>query len=82
MLKKLTHSALKIYGEGMQKIAQMVVIESEELRDILKTYDGKAFDPKLEIGKTNLTIKHFFLKHKKIMIFLLGLRSQKISRKT
>ena len=69
MLRKLTHSALKIYGEGMQKIAQMVVIESEELRDILKTYDGKAFDPKLEIGKTNLTIKHFFLKHEKNLWF-------------
>ena len=41
MLRKLTHSALKIYGEGMPKIAQMVVIESEELRDILKTYDEK-----------------------------------------
>lgn len=61
MLRKLTHSALKIYGEGMQKIAQMIVTESEELRDILKTYDGQAVDPKLEIGRINLIIKdHFF----------------------
>lgn len=34
----------------------MIVIESEELQHILKTYDGKAVDPKLEIGNSVLNI--------------------------
>ena len=34
----------------------MIVIESEERRHILKTYDGKAVDPKLEIGNSVLNI--------------------------
>lgn len=34
----------------------MIVIESEERRHILKTYDGKAVDPKLEIGNSVLNM--------------------------
>ena len=56
MLRKLTHSALKVYGAGKQKIAQMIMTEKKELKDNSKTYDGKTVDPKLEIGNSLLNM--------------------------
>ena len=50
LMRKLSHSALKMYGDGMGNIEAKVINESEELHARLRGNTGKPTDVQHELG--------------------------------
>ena len=53
-LRKLGHSALKMYGDGRGSLEEMVVVESDALHERIRKSGGETVDVHLEFGELDL----------------------------
>ena len=53
-LRKFAHQSLRMYGDGMEKLENMVLEECESLDKRLKASEGKPIDINYDIGKVQI----------------------------
>ena len=59
LMRKITHSSMKMYGANMEQLEKNVLQEAKELFKRVEEKDGASFDPKYEISKYTWFNFHF-----------------------
>ena len=53
-MRKIAHGALKAYGDGLVKLEKSVLDEADALFKRFDMRNGKAFDPRSDLGKSHV----------------------------